>query len=120
MPRGRKARGRAAPAPAPPPSDPSSDEGDDDAPPAPRADDADGAEDGAEDDPDASVLRILISTDNHLGYLERDPIRGRDSFAALEEVLALARQRRADLVLLAGDLFHESKPSRQTLHATMG
>jgi hypothetical protein len=70
-----------------------------------------------EEDPDASVLRILLSTDNHLGYLERDPIRGRDSFAAFEEVLSLARTHGVDMVLLSGDLFHENKPSRKTLHA---
>lgn len=71
------------------------------------------------DDP-ANTLRILISTDNHLGYAERDAIRGMDSFAALEEVLYLAKSRFAcDLVLLAGDLFHDNRPSRRTLHKTM-
>ena len=74
-------------------------------------------DDEEEEDPDASVLRILLSTDNHLGYLERDPIRGRDSFAAFEEVLSLARTHGVDMVLLSGDLFHENKPSRKTLHA---
>ena len=63
-----------------------------------------------------SVLKVLLSTDNHLGYNERDPIRGMDSFAALEEVLSLARQNKVDLVLLSGDLFHDNKPSRKTLH----
>ena len=77
----------------------------------------DEADDEEEEDPDASVLRILLSTDNHLGYLERDPIRGRDSFAAFEEVLSLARTHGVDMVLLSGDLFHENKPSRKTLHA---
>jgi double-strand break repair protein MRE11 len=115
-------------------------------------------------DPDEDTFRILISTDNHLGYNERDPVRGLDSFAALEEVLYLAkkynvrmtrcecicmyvfvvvlngvtrkdvlkyeRERRthflvsrifpqSDFVLLAGDLFHDNKPSRKTLHKTM-
>ena len=60
-------------------------------------------------------MRIIVSTDNHVGYLERDPLRGSDSFLAFEEVLATARRTRADLVLLAGDLFHENKPSRYTL-----
>ena len=32
----------------------------------------------AEDD---DVMRICLSTDNHLGYKERDPVRGMDSFA---------------------------------------
>ena len=69
--------------------------------------------------PDESTLRILLSTDNHLGYMEKDPIRGNDSFAALEEVLSLARLHKVDLVLLSGDLFHDNKPSRRTLHTTM-
>ena len=42
-----------------------------------------------------------------------------DSFAALEEVLSLARLHKVDLVLLSGDLFHDNKPSRRTLHITM-
>ena len=42
--------------------------------------------------PDEDTLRILVSTDNHVGYLERDPVRALDSFAALEEVLYLAKK----------------------------
>lgn len=68
---------------------------------------------------DTNTLRILVSTDNHLGYLERDPVRGMDSFAAFEEVLILAKVNRCDMVLLAGDLFHDNKPSRRTLYRTM-
>ena len=73
------------------------------------------AEQGDDDD----VLRILLSTDNHLGYCEKDFIRGMDSFAAFEEVLRIAKWKRVDFVLLSGDLFHENKPSRLTLHKTM-
>lgn len=73
-------------------------------------------EEAGEDDPDASTLRVLLSTDNHLGYLEYDPIRCLDSFAAFEEILGLARQHKVDMVLLSGDLFHENKPSRNTMH----
>ena len=69
--------------------------------------------------PDENTLLMLLSTDNHLGYLERDPVRGNDSFAALEEVLHLARAHKVDLVLLSGDVFHENKPSRRTMHRTM-
>lgn len=32
----------------------------------------------------------MLATDNHIGYLERDPIRGRDSFDTFEEILQLA------------------------------
>lgn len=44
---------------------------------------------------------------------------GNDSFAAFEEVLYLAKRFRCDMVLLAGDLFHENRPSRRTLYKTM-
>lgn len=61
----------------------------------------------------------MVATDNHLGFAERDPIRCDDSFAAFEEVLRTARCSNVDFVLFAGDMFHENKPSRRTLHATM-
>lgn len=54
-----------------------------------------------------------------MGYLEKDPVRGDDSFRAFEEVLALAKSNRVDMLLLAGDLFHDNKPSRATLVRTM-
>jgi double-strand break repair protein MRE11 len=44
---------------------------------------------------------------------------GLDSFAAFEEVLYLAKRFSCDLVLIAGDLFHDNRPSRRTLHKTM-
>jgi double-strand break repair protein MRE11 len=71
-------------------------------------------------DLDEDTLRIMISTDNHLGYCERDPgARGLDSFAAFEEVLYLSKLHKCDMVLIAGDLFHDNKPSRRTMHKTM-
>lgn len=36
------------------------------------------------------TIKILIATDNHLGYQECDPIIGDDSFVAFEEILDLA------------------------------
>jgi double-strand break repair protein MRE11 len=70
--------------------------------------------------PNSKTIRLMISTDNHLGYLESDPVRGLDSFAAFEEVLYLAKNvYSCDLVLLAGDLFHDNRPSRRTLHKTL-
>lgn len=71
------------------------------------------------DNDDDDTVRILLSTDNHLGYAERDPVRGMDSFAAFEEVLYLAKLYHCDMVLIAGDLFHDNRPSRRTLHKTM-
>ncbi|KAJ2780578.1 meiotic recombination [Coemansia javaensis] len=68
----------------------------------------------------ADTLSVLVATDNHLGFLERDPIRGQDSFAAFGEILQLAEEYGVDMVLLGGDLFHENRPSRKSLHQTLG
>ncbi|CAM9352804.1 unnamed protein product, partial [Ectocarpus fasciculatus] len=65
---------------------------------------------------DDDIIRILISTDNHLGAFEKDSVRSNDCFAAFEEVLVTAKAQKADFVLLGGDMFHENKPSRRTMH----
>ena len=36
------------------------------------------------------TIRILLATDNHIGYMERDPIRGEDSINTFKEILQLA------------------------------
>ena len=46
---------------------------------------------------------------------EKDEIRKNDSFAAFEEVLELAASLGVDALLLGGDLFHDNKPSRNTV-----
>lgn len=61
------------------------------------------------------TLRILVATDCHLGYMEKDEVRRHDSFQAFEEICSIANQKKVDFVLLGGDLFHENKPSRTTL-----
>jgi double-strand break repair protein MRE11 len=68
---------------------------------------------------DAETIRILISTDNHVGYNERDPIRGDDSWKSFHEIMCLAKERDVDMILLAGDLFHENKPSRKSMYQVM-
>ncbi|KAA0036764.1 double-strand break repair protein MRE11 [Cucumis melo var. makuwa] len=62
-----------------------------------------------------NTLRVLVATDCHLGYLEKDEIRRHDSFKAFEEICSIAEQKQVDFLLLGGDLFHENKPSRSTL-----
>ena len=57
----------------------------------------------------------MMNKDNHLGYMDKDPVRCDDSFAAFEEVLRDARANLCDAVLLGGDLFHDNKPTRSTL-----
>ncbi|KAF2746445.1 hypothetical protein M011DRAFT_404190 [Sporormia fimetaria CBS 119925] len=61
------------------------------------------------------TIRILIATDSHVGYNERDLHRGDDSWQTFHEVMSLAKEHDVDMVLHAGDLFHENKPSRKSL-----
>ncbi|KAI0884651.1 DNA repair exonuclease [Annulohypoxylon maeteangense] len=68
---------------------------------------------------DADEIRILVATDNHVGYEERDPIRGDDSWKSFDEIMNLARTEDVDMVLLAGDLFHDNKPSRKAMYKVM-
>ncbi|KAI6112394.1 Metallo-dependent phosphatase-like protein [Pisolithus croceorrhizus] len=87
-----------------------SDAGRDSVPPAPTLRHA---------DPD-NTIRILLATDNHIGYLERDPVRGQDSINTFKEILQLAVKHDVDFILLAGDLFHENRPSRDCLYQVIG
>lgn len=73
-----------------------------------------------QDDADLeNTIRILIASDNHIGYAERDPVRGDDSYDSFREVLEIAKAEDVDMVLLAGDLFHENKPSRKAMYQAM-
>lgn len=60
-----------------------------------------------------------MATDSHVGYNERDHIRGDDSWKSFHEVMCLAKEKDVDMVLLAGDLFHENKPSRKSMYQVM-
>ncbi|KFP06019.1 Double-strand break repair protein MRE11, partial [Calypte anna] len=68
---------------------------------------------------DEDTFKILIATDIHLGYLEKDPVRGNDTFVTFNEILDHAQKHEVDFILLGGDLFHENKPSRKTLHSCL-
>ncbi|CEL93287.1 unnamed protein product [Vitrella brassicaformis CCMP3155] len=64
----------------------------------------------------ADLLRILVATDTHVGYKERDKIRGDDSFVTLEEILQIGKNEDVDFVLHGGDLYDENKPSRPCMN----
>ena len=70
------------------------------------------------DDP-KDILKILVATDVHLGYMEKDGVRGKDAMNTFEEVLQLGVKNDVDFVLLGGDLFHENKPSRNCMQGTI-
>jgi double-strand break repair protein MRE11 len=65
------------------------------------------------------TIRILVATDNHVGAHERDPYRGDDSWKTFHEIMELGNEHEVDMVLLAGDLFHENKPSRKSMYNVM-
>ncbi|KAF2002889.1 DNA repair exonuclease [Amniculicola lignicola CBS 123094] len=67
----------------------------------------------------ADTIRILVATDSHVGYNERDSKRGDDSWKTFHEIMCLAKERDVDMVLHAGDLFHDNKPSRKAMYHVM-
>jgi double-strand break repair protein MRE11 len=70
------------------------------------------SDDEPEVDPDQ--MDIMVATDCHLGYEERDPVRGLDSFAAFEEVLLLAKAKKVDFVLL-GEMSKQCNTSKHVM-----
>ena len=73
----------------------------------------------APDSDEQNTMTILVATDCHIGYQEKDPIRGNDSLNTFEEILILAQKNDVDFVLLGGDLFHDNKPSRKSMHGCL-
>ncbi|SCM03686.1 double-strand break repair protein MRE11, putative [Plasmodium chabaudi adami] len=68
---------------------------------------------------DPNTLKILLCTDNHLGYKENNPIQKKDTFNTFEEILFIAKKLNVDMILNSGDLFHKNKVSEYTLFKTM-
>lgn len=68
---------------------------------------------------DIDFIKVMIATDNRIGYLEKSRVRGGNSFRAIEEVLQLHRVNDVVMCLLGGDLFHQNKSSRSTSLRTM-
>jgi len=56
-----------------------------------------------------SELRILIATDCHLGYMEKDKVRRHDSFQAFEEICSIAEKKHLDFMLLGGEMEEKSE-----------
>ncbi|CAL7934459.1 unnamed protein product [Xylocopa violacea] len=62
-------------------------------------------------------MKILIATDIHLGYQynKKRGVDSDDSFTTFEEILQYGKQYEVDLILLGGDLFHDTRPSQTVL-----
>lgn len=67
-------------------------------------------------DPGPNIFRILLTTDNHVGYMENDPIRGDDSWKTFSEILHIAVDQDVDMILQGGDLFHFNQPSKKSYY----
>lgn len=39
-------------------------------------------------------ILTYIATDNHIGYMEKDPIRGGDSINTFKEILTIAKDKK--------------------------
>lgn len=48
----------------------------------------------------SSTLRILVATDCHLGYLEKEELRRSDSFDTFEEIFSLAEKHNVNYYCL--------------------
>ncbi|KAK6465930.1 Mre11 DNA-binding presumed domain-containing protein [Scheffersomyces coipomensis] len=68
---------------------------------------------------DEDTIKILLTTDNHVGYNENDPIRGDDAWKTFNEITKLAKEHEVDLLVQGGDLFHINKPSKKSLFHVM-
>jgi double-strand break repair protein MRE11 len=66
------------------------------------------------DPPSDDVFRVMIFTDTHCGHKDQQEEVGNDATETFEEVLALARQYKCDLITHSGDMFDENKPTRKT------
>jgi len=56
----------------------------------------------------------MLATDNHIGYLERDPVRGQDSINTFREILQLAVKHDVRFVSHRQQLFTQSYSLRST------
>lgn len=64
-------------------------------------------------------MRILITSDNHLGFKETDTKRSQDSFVTFAEILDHAKKNSVDIILQSGDLFHINNPTIYTMENTV-
>lgn len=49
---------------------------------------------------DENTFKILVATDIHLGFMEKDAVRGNDTYVTLDEILRLAQENEVSLVYI--------------------
>lgn len=65
------------------------------------------------------TISILLTTDNHVGFEENDPVRGDDGWKTFEEIVEIGQERQVDMIVHGGDLFHINKPSKKSMFHVM-
>lgn len=66
---------------------------------------------------DGNTFRIMITTDNHIGYKETDSYIDTDSYENFEEVINICKRLgNVDFMLNSGDLFHDNHFSSKNLN----
>ncbi|EGV61552.1 DNA repair exonuclease, partial [Yamadazyma tenuis ATCC 10573] len=70
-------------------------------------------------EPGEDTIRILLTTDNHVGYKENDPIRTDDSWKTFNEIVVTAKEQDVDMIVHGGDLFDVNKPSKKSMYRVM-
>lgn len=65
------------------------------------------------------TFSILLTTDNHVGVYEDDPIRSDDGWKTWHEITDIAVERDVDMIVQGGDLFHINKPSKKLMYQVM-
>ncbi|KAF7457684.1 DNA repair and meiosis protein Mre11 [Cryptosporidium felis] len=66
-----------------------------------------------------NTFKILVCTDTHTGFKERDRVRSNDSLITLEEIFIIGKKLDVDLILHSGDLFDVAKPSKYIMYNVM-
>ncbi|TID13146.1 hypothetical protein CANINC_005002 [Pichia inconspicua] len=70
-------------------------------------------------EPGPDTFRILLTTDNHVGYMENDKVRGDDSWKTFAEILKIGREQDVDMIVQGGDLFHVNAPTKKSYYHVM-
>ncbi|MET8631774.1 exonuclease SbcCD subunit D [Streptomyces sp. NPDC004680] len=65
-------------------------------------------------------MRLLHTSDWHLGHIFHGHPREEDFDAVLAEIVAIARESQPDLIVHSGDLFHHSRPTVRAMSRAMG
>ena len=61
----------------------------------------------------------MLATDNHIGYMERDPIRGQDSINTFKEILELAIKHEVRVLYATHSCLEAEDASRLTSYCLL-